>query len=292
MSVQHPTELPSEVEAWLQEQTTYPREELLRGDGNHPDEIDAMRKFLVGTLTAHDAAAAIIHSITLEDDPPHEVYRLWGLLAATLVELGREVGRKSLDLLAAIQQLPDATTPTGTIKWSDLPGFGNMWYDSHSMHMDGSPPWESGREGILTRERETVLRDLYEDGGAAEASIWLRIPNVINPNLGYEVLNLSRSGRACLFINLHQVHGWLKIAGPQLRLDRPLDEVMRLERKAWGEYADATMEEHWHDWEKALAELSKDDSTLPQESRKVAGECLAMMQDARLQDPRNVSTDT
>jgi hypothetical protein len=271
------------IEAWLQEMTTWNAMELDRGDGYHPDEVQAMRSFLNGSMNAHKAAVAITRPIMLETDPNSKLYRLWGFFADALVEQGQEVGRKSLDLLAAVQALPKETTPTAEIDWPDLKGFGSMWFDLHSLHFHGPPPWESGKEGIMTEEREKILRSLYEDTGLAEAAIWLRIPNAIDSSLGYEVLNLSRSGRAGLYIQIHQIRGWLKVAGPQLWRDKAMDEVGHYLEKAWTGYIDAPMSEHWAAWEAALVKLSGETSSFPfpPASRQVALDCLVLISDAK-----------
>lgn len=271
-----------EVEAWLEYQTTYNSEELLRGDGNHPDEIDALRKFLNGTLTAEEAAVAITAPISRGGNPPGEQYRLWGLLADAIAEHGQEVSRKSLDLLIAIVALPR----TPELDWSNLTKFSNFWSDMYGSQHQGPPQWEYGKEGLLSEERKAELCGLYVDEGVAEANMWLELPDALGPELGYDALNLSCSGREGLYIYVHYIHGWLKTAGLQLRRQMELAKVMSLKKSTFGDYAEATMEEHWIAWEAALAELGEEESPLPSSSKQVAKECLATMQDARRQDLR------
>lgn len=237
MSYSHPTSLPTEVEAWLLYQTSYTSKELDNGDGNHPDEIDALRKLLDGTYTTQQAAVAITAPLAREEYRPLQQYRLWGLLVDAISEQGQIVSQKSLELLLAIEALP----PTPQIAWSDLTIFGNLWSDMNSSQFHGSPPWEHGQEGVLADERSAELCRLYQDQGVAEASMWLRIPDAISPNHGYEVLNLSRSGRPGLYVYVYQIRGWLRVAGLQLRGKMQLDKVMKLVKKRSEGFANATM---------------------------------------------------
>jgi hypothetical protein len=265
------------LEAWLQEETAKSPEEIENGDGRHPDEVQALRSFLNDDITASEAARALTLPLTLEADPRSQLYRIWGLLADAIVEHGQEVGQKLVDVLAAVQKLPKTVTASTEIDWSQLPGFGHMWFDCHSLHFHGPNPWESGREGTLTEERVKSLCQLYEDLGKMEALIWLRVPNAINPDLGYEVLNLSRSGRAGLYVIIYQIRAWLKVAGRELWKHKAPDEIRQYSGSARAKRMDAPMAEHWAAWEEALVELSGLDGPLPEESRKVAVDCLELM---------------
>lgn len=279
MAPDQPTDIMnSTLEAWLQEVTAQTSHELECGDGNDPDIINAMRSFLNGSVTASQAAVAITRPIAFDDDPPSKTYRLWGLLGDSIGDRGLEASQKSIDLLAAVKALP----PTPQIDWSDLNQFGHMWHDGHSLSYDPGP-WED-----LAEERKVTLCQAREEVGIAEASMWLRNLDAIDPNQGYEVLNLACLGRPGIQMFLHQIYSWLKVAGLQLRLGKEPDATMTLPKVGTARnLASITMEEHWADWENGLMGLGGEGSSLLADTKILAAECLQLMRDATKQDPRS-----
>ncbi|SMR41511.1 unnamed protein product [Zymoseptoria tritici ST99CH_3D1] len=280
----------AEIEAWLQEETAQTDEELHNGDGQDPDLVQAMRSFLNGTLSADEAAVAITRPVTLDMTPGADPYivlqSLWGFLASAFVEMGQEVGLKLLDLLAAIQRMPQETTAITEIDWPDLQGFGHMWYDCHSSHFHGPPQLVHGENGVMAEERRIGLCQYLEDTGVVEANIWLRIPAAVAPDLGYSVLNMLRTNRPGLYVYIHQIHAWLKVAGPQLWKGKAMDELENWSSLAGDMRGRLPMTEHWAVWEAALVELSGDNTTLPKDSREVAADCLRLLKEAKKSDEK------
>ncbi|SLM33759.1 Protein of unknown function DUF3632 [Lasallia pustulata] len=72
-------------------------------------------------------------------DPGANLYHLWGLLVDALAELPITQIPALIQLLEAIQQLPEPdltgrltkSAPADGFLWRRLPGFGHMWVDEH-----------------------------------------------------------------------------------------------------------------------------------------------------------------
>lgn len=127
-------------------------------DGCHPSEAQALDDYLRNKTTAAEAARAITHQITLEDDPYDNLHRLWGLLMDALLQLPAEHIEPLLALLKAIQELPEpdfsalawANRPHKKL-WEGLPGWGHMWCD-----MNQASAWRDAAAAAKGAERDTL----------------------------------------------------------------------------------------------------------------------------------------
>ncbi|KEQ59490.1 uncharacterized protein M437DRAFT_56979 [Aureobasidium melanogenum CBS 110374] len=260
---------------WTTSQVAVDREALLAGDGCHHEEAKALDDYLSGLLDVQQAANKITSPVLAEEDPPSELYRLWGLLSDALVELSDDQ-EKILDLLAAMQSLPS----TNSIDWSQLMNFGHMWSDCHRLHIQGHSPWE---KESWTAARRAELCHQFEAIGTAEAKIYLRSIGGIPADWGYDVLNLVCLRRPGLEVLIFEVHAWLQCAGTQLKTDLPSEEIRSYSRPVPGsrrgllQRTTCTMTEHWDTWRREMSELSSSQSILSVESRDVAAKCSALM---------------
>lgn len=260
---------------WIRSQVAVDEEALLAGDGCHHEEAKALDDYLSGLLDAQQAANKITVPVLAEEDPPSELYRLWGLLCDALVELadGQE---KILDLLAAIQTLPS----TNSIDWSQLMNFGHMWSDCHRLHIQGHAPWENES---WSAARKAELSHQFEAIGTAEARMYLRNIGGIPADWGYDVLNLVCLRRPGLDVLIFEMYAWLQCAGTQLRKDLDPQEERSYSKPVPGsnrgplQRISGTMAEHWNTWRREISKLSGSQSALSLESRDVAAECLALM---------------
>lgn len=109
-------------------------------DGCHPEEAQAMKNYLRHGTTATEAARAITHPIVTAENPREDLVRLWDLLMDALLELPAEHTESLLELLKAIENLPepDFTAVDKTKRlyedeklWRGPQGFGHLWSDLH-----------------------------------------------------------------------------------------------------------------------------------------------------------------
>jgi hypothetical protein len=104
---------------WINSQAAIDASALAAEDGCNHEEVNALSDYLSDSIGVQEAAENIVSPVLREADPSSELYRLWGLLSNTLVEL-KEDRKTLIDLLAAIQSLP----PHTCIDWSHLADFG------------------------------------------------------------------------------------------------------------------------------------------------------------------------
>ena len=112
-------------------------------DGCHPDEAHSLQSYLNGRITTQEAARAITRPLLSADKPAADQTRLWNLLQDALVDLSADSVPRLIDLLHAIEDLPDpdfSSKPTGNASqssqftWKGLPNFGHLWSDVHKPH--------------------------------------------------------------------------------------------------------------------------------------------------------------
>ncbi|GIZ48889.1 hypothetical protein CKM354_001193200 [Cercospora kikuchii] len=265
-------------EIWYQSKTAPTKYALLAGDGCHPDEADALQKYLECEYGVQEAAKKITEPILSEANPKESFYRLWALLCDALVELSDEECQKTIELLLAIQHLPS----TEYFEWKELPGFGNMWHDLYQMHLDGPCTWEKEN---LTDERREELRRHFRRIGGVEAQLCLRGIGDIPLSWGFDVVNLVAQNRNGLDVLLSEVEVWLEVAGEELKgeVGKQSDEVRwytrRVAQSAGGKQQSvgAALEEHWVVWKERLMEMMEDGSGLSDEGRKLAARCYDRM---------------
>lgn len=274
---QHNTNM-TPLQAWFDTQTAPTPEAMLAGDGCHPDEARALDDYLNNSISAEETAKRITTPILNEIDPPEQLYRLWGLLSDGMAELSPNNRLIIVALLSHIQSLP----PAPGIQWADLPGFGSMWDTLNRLHLHGPDSWERS-VGSFGREEVDELRRTFAAVGHAEAEMFLR--GTVPAGWGYEVLNLACSGRAGLDIFVSEIFAWLETAGEKLkeekgrsentalRFTRPVPNSPTRENMA----IEAILAGHWLEWKEALLRLSREESELSDESRRIAGRCHGLM---------------
>lgn len=265
-------------ETWYQSKTAPTEAALSAGDGCHPDEANALRNFLKGEYSVQEAAKKITEPIFSEANPKENLYRLWAFLCDALVELSDEECQKTIELLSAIEQLPSNTQ---NLEWKGLPGFGNMWHDLYQMHLDGPCTWE---KDVLTNSRREDLRQHFRRIGEAEAQLCLRSIGDIPLSWGFDVVNLLAQNRNGLNILLSEVEVWLEVAGEELKGEFGRSSEMRWysrrlagDMKGKQESVGASLAEHWSIWKAKLLELSREESRLTDEGRKLAKRCYDRM---------------
>lgn len=236
-------------QAWFDEQTAPTTEVLLAGDGCHPDEARALNDYLCESTSAEEAARKTTAPILKETSPPEELYRIWGFLSDGLVKLSTDDRHKMVNLLFHIQSRP----PRSDIVWAQLPGFGSMWDSLNRLHLHGTDAWER-YVGSFAPEEIDELRQTFATIGHTEAEMILR--GVVPADWGYQVLNLTCSGRLGLDVFVSEIFAWLETAGKELRLEkaksettvlrftRPIPNSLRRENMA----VEETLAEHWNSW--------------------------------------------
>lgn len=261
------------TQEWIDSHVAPTAQALKDGDGCHEEEGRALKDYLVGKMTAKDAAAAITKPVLDEQDPPSEIYRLWGLLQDALVEHEDE-REKLYDLLAAIQELG----PRGPIDFSHLPGFGNMWADLYGLFINGPCPWEKEGDGI-TDEKMTEMRQHHEAVGTIEATLYVRGIAGIPARWAWDTLNIVCLKRPGIDAYIGGMYGWLSVAREKLRSAMDLDQVVSFSRPVDGgrpgaqEGLSQSMSKHMGDWISALMQYSSHNSPLSDEGKRLAAEC-------------------
>lgn len=108
-------------------------------DGIHPIEAEALKSYLQKRVSVEKAAVAITKPVETSSDPKEDLPRLWGFLMDALIELPSEVTESLVELLRAIELLPEPDLssvdkskwpPHGTL-WRRLPGFGHQYVDTY-----------------------------------------------------------------------------------------------------------------------------------------------------------------
>ncbi|CZT20693.1 uncharacterized protein RCC_06551 [Ramularia collo-cygni] len=252
------------LQAWFESKVAPTAEALAAGDGCHPDEAQALARYLSGDADIHETAIRITSPIQSDTNPSEQTYRLWALICEAIVELSDEERHKTISLLAAIRDLP----PTSSgLALSKLPGFASMWDTLYRLHLHGPDGWEKDLEG-LSDDRKVELRRHFDAVGTAEAEMFLQ--DLVPAQWGFKVLDLLSSSRQGIDVLMSEIHAWLRVAGSRLR------EEVRMDDAAAGPDRVATLEQ-WTKWKIALAYPSKEGSKISEEGRRLAIQCVDRM---------------
>ncbi len=139
-----PEEESSSVEPWF-------RQRPLDPDTTSPEEQQALEDFLTGKVSAEVAAERITAAVVGSKSAELRLPRIWGLINDAAVDLPSEQ-EKLIDLLEAIQKLPDRGKGKKKINWSDLPWFANdirdMW--DGQLYSTVPPPPSSSFPSLTT----------------------------------------------------------------------------------------------------------------------------------------------
>ncbi|KKY34674.1 hypothetical protein UCDDA912_g05336 [Diaporthe ampelina] len=188
-------------------------------DGCHPQEAQAMKDYLHRITTAAEAARAITHPVATADNPGEDLARLWGFLMDSLVELPAGHIESLLELLEAIETLPEPDfTAVDESKrppeklWRGLPGLGHLWADSYQ-----SGSWRKAAAAANGPARD-ALRDTHVRKAEIEARLAAAGVGGIPIDWGYEVVaDALESSNALLDFEVPAAARWLVICGQRFR---------------------------------------------------------------------------
>ncbi|OTB02434.1 hypothetical protein M426DRAFT_24759 [Hypoxylon sp. CI-4A] len=220
-------------------------------DGCHPDEAEALKKYLRREIVAEEAAQSISRPIANASNPGEDLPRLWALLIDALTELPSENIEPLIALIKAIEDLPEpdmadveeSKRPAHGKLWRGLPGFGHLYADMHQ-----SSDWREDALKADATDRDR-LREYHVRKAKVEARLAVAGLASIPIDWGYEtVADALESSDALLDFQIPAAAKWLEIAGARFRegvtkgeeswaLDRKRDlweggKVMTMERYA------------------------------------------------------------
>ena len=248
-------------------------------DGCHPDEAEALQSYLNNKTNTQDTAHAITRPILSSDNPGANLHRLWNLLQDALVELSATHIPPLINLLQAIQDLPDpdlASKPTetappkGGFTWKGLPKFGHLWADVHkqdSWRNDlsitlSSFPTSSDRLKKRQELRAAHIRKVNIEARLAVANI-----GSIPLDWGYDAIaDALELDTAVLDFEIPAAKEWIEVAGKELYQGaKEGRESWALSRKRDMGKEDGKMSlMRWEFWEERIREC--------QECGKVVGD--------------------
>ncbi|KAI8275101.1 hypothetical protein K4K60_008944 [Colletotrichum sp. SAR11_57] len=239
-------------------------------DGCHPQEAQAMKDYLHQETTAAEAARAITNPVATAENAGEDLVRLWGFLMDSLVELPAQHVEPLVELLKAIENLPEpdftsldeGKRPSEKL-WKGLPGFGNLWADSYQ-----SGSWRKAAAAAKGPERD-ALRDTHVRKAEVEARLVTAGVGGIPIDWGYEVVaDALESSNALLDFEVPAAAKWLAICGRRFRKGAEDGEESwalklhvtasnttpsrDLSKASWDQ---ALSLERWSWWERRLREL-------------------------------------
>ncbi|KAI8268507.1 hypothetical protein K4K58_004955 [Colletotrichum sp. SAR11_239] len=188
-------------------------------DGCHPQEAQAMKDYLHQKTNAAEAARAITNPVATAENPGEDLVRLWGFLMDSLVELPAEHLDSLVELLKAIENLPepdftavDESKRPSEKLWKGLPGFGNLLADSYQ-----SGSWKKAAAAAKGPERD-ALRGAHVRKAEVEARLNVAGVGGIPVDWGYEVVaDALESSNALLDFEVPAAAEWLTIGGQRFR---------------------------------------------------------------------------
>ncbi|KAF4497976.1 hypothetical protein FAGAP_5835 [Fusarium agapanthi] len=260
----------------------------------HLDQGLALCNYLNKTMSAESAARAItadFSRILPEEDVRVGVRRrneLWELLASTLLCFEDDCDM-IVDLLAAIQSLPSMNStpwwvadPQPSDSLCSLPAFHIVWQSCYE-----ALRCECGE---CDDQHFSTDKKYYSRAGTAEAKMYVRGIPGITEFWAYKTINLICVLDEHLEFVIHEIHGWLRIAGPKLAETLDSNQVKSFERAVRGRRdkiyeISVTMFEHWQHWKKSFLEVSFDEDFLSFEGRELARECHDIMKAQNIKLP-------
>ena len=257
-------------------------------DGCHPDEARALQSYLQGQITAAQAAEAITRPIAASQNPNGDLPRLYGLLEDALMELPAPDMARVLELIGAIEDLPDPdfsavpreNLPAHGTMWRGLPGFGHQWSDGAGAGVLFH--WVEGTGRVRATEKEDVYVTQCIRRAEVEARLVRNGLVGLEISWGYEIVTdaLERS-KAALDTEVPMACEWLEILGDRFREGADKGESSwALERNGdlWkGEDRRRMSKERWDFWMQRLKELSDNDG-VSLRTREAAKQCLSKVQ--------------
>ncbi|KAI2621157.1 hypothetical protein GGR54DRAFT_600408 [Hypoxylon sp. NC1633] len=189
-------------------------------DGCHPDEAEALKKYLRQEIGAEEAAQAISQPVVNASNPGQDLPRLWDLLIDALIELPSDKIESLITLVKAIEDLPEldmadieeSKRPAHGKLWRGLPGFGHLYADILQ-----SIDWREKASKADATERSR-LREYHVRKAEIEARLAVARLASIPIDWGYEtVADALESSDALLDFQVPAAAEWLVIAGARFR---------------------------------------------------------------------------
>ena len=259
-------------DAWFTEKIA---PEGLPDDGGHPDEAQALKDYCDEKTGAKEAAQAITRPIETSKDPGDNLDRLWSLLIDALVELPATQTPALIQLLDAIQHLPEPdltgrrieNTPAGGFLWRELPGFGHMWADEHKRD-----DWRRTLAGRDPASRATRRSEHVKKAGIESRLVVANVGG-IPLDRGYDCIADALAPRdAMLDIEVPAAAEWIVIAGGRVHAGA-VDG-----RKSWAlggrrdfeKEAKAMSLGRWAFWVERMEEMRQQSDEATRDAAKVA----------------------
>lgn len=211
---------PRMSDAWFKEQIA---PDGVAEDGCHTDEAHALQSYLNNKTTAQDAAHAITQTVLSTDDPGENLYRLWGLLQNALVELSATHIPTLINLLQAIQELPDpdqTALSKGGFTWKGLSKFGHLWgdiYKQDNWRNDLSITLSSFPTISDKLKKRQELRATHIRTANIEARLAVANIGGIPLDWGYDAIaDALEVDTAVLDFEIPAAREWIEVAGKEL----------------------------------------------------------------------------
>jgi hypothetical protein len=218
-----------------------------------PEQSDALKDYLHGRKRASETAQALTRPVIASQAPEDELSRLYAFLYDALVELPSEHIPAVLDLIQAVEELPEpdftsipeSQRPDDKL-WKGLSDFATLWYDVS--YKSGS--WKMDAE-ISTGEKRDELRKDHVAKAIIEAQLVIRGLAGVPIGWGYEVVDDALGSRASRILQDFEVPAaaeWLEICGRRFWQGAQEGEKSYV-------YEEGMSLEQWDKWEKRFEEL-------------------------------------
>jgi len=217
---------------------------------NHPEEVEAIKNYLLQKTIATEAAQTITRPVVTSEVPRKDLARLQVLLLDALVQLPDHT-KLLLALLQAIENLPEpefmAVQPAERPReklWKGLPYFANRWYDIS--YRSGS--WKTDAKEASGPERD-ALRDEHVRKAKVEAELVMAGLAGIPIGWGYEVIDDALGRDPLLDFEVPAAAEWFIVCGQRFRQGAEEGE------KTYALKNEGMSLKQWSLWEARLREL-------------------------------------
>lgn len=257
-------------DAWFKEQIA---PDGAAEDGCHPNEAQALQSYLNNKTTPQEAAHAITQPILSSEDSGANLYRLWNLLQDALVELSATYIPRLINLLQAIQDLPDpdltskptetAAPPKHSFTWKGLPIFGHLWADVHKQD-----DWRNDLSTTLSScptfsdrlKKRQELRAAHIKKANVEAHLTVANVGSIPLDWGYDAIaDALELDTAVVDFEIPAAREWIEVTGKELYQGaKEGKESWALSRKRDMGREDGRMSlSRWGFWEERMRECQE-----------------------------------
>lgn len=257
------------VEDWFKKQID---SDGVGDDGCHPDEAQALQSYINSRTTPQEAAHAITQPLLSSPDPATNLNRLWNLLQDALIELPATYTLPLINLLQAIQDLPDpdltsrpteAAHPARGFTWKGLPGFGHLWADVHKQDNWRNDLSTTLRSPSLTPndslQKRQQLRATHIKKANVEAHLAVANVGSIPLDWGYETIaDALELNTAVLDFEVPAAMEWMEVARKELyRGAEEGRESWALSRRDDGREDGRMTLSRWKLWEERIKEYKE-----------------------------------